>query len=217
LNIESEYKLQRRVAGHHDIRMDGLADLVVRARDASVFDIGCNRGLVSFEMANNGARMCHGCDVYKEGIEAARDTFIKMNESRDLIAKELALENVHFDRERHADLRACEFSFQVVDLSKGYQMLKQPFGETKYDIALMLATYHKLKRVMNAHDLSRLMETLGERTKKWFGWRGTSEKANETEVEMRAIDKDLERVGMKRIHTSHISLTLGVAAIWQRQ
>ena len=30
------YKVQRRVAGWHDIRLDGISDLVMRARGASV-------------------------------------------------------------------------------------------------------------------------------------------------------------------------------------
>ena len=50
--MESEKQLQRRVAGWHDIRMDGMTDLVCRAKGASVLDIGCNRGLVSFEFGS---------------------------------------------------------------------------------------------------------------------------------------------------------------------
>src|SRR5678810_812408 len=86
-------KIQRRVAGYHDIRMDGMTDLVIRARDKRVMDIGCNRGLVSFEMANNGAALVHGCDIYKEGIAAAREIF--------------------------ADLRSVRSQFEVVDLTQG--------------------------------------------------------------------------------------------------
>jgi 2-polyprenyl-3-methyl-5-hydroxy-6-metoxy-1,4-benzoquinol methylase len=121
VNVESEKKLMRRVAGHHDLRMDGMLDLVIRARGCSVMDIGCNRGLVGFEMANNGASVVHGCDNYDEGIETARQVF--------------------------ADLRNVEAQFECVDLSIGPQSLK-PFGWRHYDIMLMLATYHKLKRII---------------------------------------------------------------------
>lgn len=187
---ESEYRLQRRVAGFHDLRMDGMTDLVLRAKGCSIFDIGCNRGLVSFEMANNGATTCHGCDMFEEGIKTAREIFV--------------------------DLRACESNFQVVDLTKGPSRLEKAFGNQTYDIVLMLATYHKLKRSMNPKDLSSLMQWFGERTTKWFGWRGTSEKANENENEMLSIDNDFRRSGLKRIHTSYISKTLGVCAVWER-
>ena len=61
--------------GYHDIRLDGLTDLLLRARDASVLDLGCNRGLVGFEFANNGAQLVHGIDIYKEGIWTARQLF----------------------------------------------------------------------------------------------------------------------------------------------
>jgi SAM-dependent methyltransferase len=189
MNATDENKLMRRVAGHHDLRLDGIGDLVIRARGAAVMDIGCNRGLVGFEMANNGAALVHGCDSYAEGIATARQLF--------------------------ADLRNVESRFEVTDLTKGVRAL-EPFGKTQYDITLMLATYHKLKREMSADALTGLMKHFGERTSRWFGWRGTSEKANENEGEMLQLDRDLRDVGLKRIHTSYISLTLGVAAIWSR-
>jgi hypothetical protein len=190
MNKVSEYRLQRRVAGFHDIRMDGLTDLVLRAKGSTVFDVGCNRGLVSFEMANNGAIMCHGCDIFEEGVATAREIF--------------------------ADLRNCESNFQVVDLTKGQKALDQHFGRQKYDIVLMLATYHKLKRSMPERELSQLMRYFGEHTIRWFGWRGTSEKADENQQEMAALDREFREIGLKRIHTSYISQTLGVAAIWER-
>lgn len=180
---------QRRVAGHHDIRLDGISDLVIRARGAAVMDIGCNRGLVGFEMANNGARLVHGCDNYADGIRTARELF--------------------------ADLRACESQFEVIDLTQGSKALK-PFGSIHWDIVLMLATYHKLKRVMPVDALDDLVRHLGRRTAKYFGWRGTSEKHDENEQEIAALDRTLGKIGLKRVHTSYISQELGAAAIWAR-
>lgn len=187
---ESEYKLQRRVAGYHDIRMDGMTDLVIRAKGASVFDIGCNRGLVAFEMANNGATVCHGCDIFEPGIQTAREIF--------------------------ADLRAVESHFAVLDLTGGAEVVANEFGATQYDIVLCLATYHKLKRIMPYPSLSALMQHFGKRTKRYFAWRGTSDKPAENEDEIRDLDWDMKQVGLKRIHTSYISEVLGVAAIWAR-
>jgi SAM-dependent methyltransferase len=190
VSAASEYKLQRRVAGYHDIRMDGMTDLVLRAKDASVFDIGCNRGLVGFEMANNGAAAVHGCDIFPEGIATARELF--------------------------ADLRTVESRFEVVDLTGGPDAVTAAFGHQQYDIVLCLATMHKLKRVMTRDQLASLMQHFGKRTRKFFGWRATSEKAAENEEEMTWLDGWLPAIGLKRIHTSYISRTLGVAAIWAR-
>jgi SAM-dependent methyltransferase len=185
----NEKLLQRRVAGYHDQRLDGMLDIVVRARGASVMDIGCNRGLVGFELANNGARLIHGCDNFAEGIEVARHLF--------------------------ADLRYVNSQFEVVDLSKGSASLA-PFHGASWDIVLMLATYHKLKRVMSPTALTELVQHLGKRCGNYFAWRATSEKFDENEAEMLALDRDLGAVELRRIHTSYLSRMLGVAAIWAR-
>lgn len=185
----SENKLMRRVQGYHDLRMDGMLDLVIRAKDKAVMDIGCNRGLVGFEFANNGARLVHGCDNYAEGIATARHIF--------------------------CDLRNCESRFEVTDLTKGPSALA-PFGDQKYDITVMLATYHKLKRAMPIAVLSDLMVHLGRRTTQYFAWRATGEDPADNEVEFGQVNKDMGAVGMRMIHRSYISQQLGVAAIWGR-
>jgi SAM-dependent methyltransferase len=182
-------KIMRRVAGYHDIRLDGMTDLVSRARGASVLDIGCNRGMVGFELASNGAQIVHGCDHYEEGIKTAREVF--------------------------ADMRAVQSLFAVVDLAKGPGVLK-PIFRPVYDIVLMLATYHKLKRIMPKDDLTTLMLYLGGITAQYFAWRGTSDKPADNEEEIANLDRDLGRAGLARIHTSYISEELGVAAIWAR-
>jgi SAM-dependent methyltransferase len=189
-NKDIEYKLQRRVAGYHDIRMDGMTDLVLRAKGCSVFDIGCNRGLVAFEMANNGASIVHGCDHFEPGVQTAREIF--------------------------ADLRAVQSHFAVLDLSEGANAVANEFGATQYDIVLCLATYHKLKRIMPADRLATLFIHFGKRTKRYFGWRGTSDKPDENQDEIKALDVLMLQAGLKRIHTSYISEVLGVAAIWAR-
>ncbi len=186
---KSESGLQRRVAGYHDIRLDGILDIVPRAHGSSIMDIGCNRGLVAFEMANNGARVVHGCDNYADGIRTARELF--------------------------ADLRNVRSQFEVVDLREGPSAL-DPFGKGHWDIVLMLATYHKLKRVMSADALAELIYYFGKRTEQYFCWRGTSDKGDENEQEIAALDRDLGEAGLKRIHTSYISKQLSAAAIWGR-
>lgn len=180
----------RRVAGVHNIRLDGITDVLIRCREMSVMDIGCNRGQVGYEFYLNGATTVHGCDIYEQGIAAAREWF--------------------------TDLRNCQCKFEVVDLTVPKAM-HNVFGTTKYDITVMLATYHKLKRVMSPGAMEDLMQDIGERTTRYFCWRGTSEKANDNELEIIALDKVMKMCGLKRIQTSYISLQLGVAAIWSRQ
>lgn len=190
MNPHSQQRLMRRVAGYHDIRMDGMTDLVMRAKGASVFDIGCNRGLVGFEFANNGADIVHGCDIYEEGIATAREIF--------------------------ADLRSVQSRFEIVDLTRGEVAVANAFGAMNYDIVLCLATVHKLKRVMREDDLEALMVGFGRRTKRWFGWRATSADHEDNERELVLMDRFMAAAGLKRIHTSYLSETLGVCAIWGR-
>jgi SAM-dependent methyltransferase len=182
-------KIMRRVAGYHDLRLDGMMDLVIRARGCSVLDVGCNRGLVGFELANNGAEVIHGCDNYEDGIHTARELFV--------------------------DLRNVRSQFEVIDLRNGSKAIRPYFMEV-YDIVLLLATYHKLKRAMTPDALNELTTYLGRVTMRYFAWRGTSDKPDENEEEMRTLDRDLAPVGLKRVHTSYISDALGVAAIWER-
>jgi SAM-dependent methyltransferase len=179
-------RLMRRVQGYHDLRLDGIGDLLHRARGASVLDIGCNRGLAGFEFAYNGASRVMGLDNYEDGIVAARHIF--------------------------CDLRAVEHRFEVVDLTGGPDAIRKAFGkdsELRHDIVLMLATYHKLARIMTPKALAELMMYFGNRTLKYFGWRGYAE-------EIPTLDGVLGRTGLQRIHTSLIS-DIQPAAIWARK
>lgn len=177
--------LMRRVQGFHDLRLDGIGDILFRARGASVFDIGCNRGLAGFEFAGNGADRVMGCDIYEDGIITCRHLF--------------------------CDLRAVKHRFEVVDLTGGVDAMRAAFGpdaELSHDIVLMLATYHKLRRIMPAAALSELVRWFGSKTNRYFAWRGHEE-------ELPILDDDLGRVGLKRVQTSFIS-DIQPAAIWER-
>jgi SAM-dependent methyltransferase len=185
----ANYRIDRRVAGIYNYRLDGMGDLLCRAKGSKVFDVGCNRGLVGYDFALNGARLVHGVDIYEDGVKTARELF--------------------------ADLRGCENRFEVADLTYGPKAISI-FDGMRYDITLMLATYHKLKRIMKPADLSALIEHLGAITVGFFGWRGTSDKHDENDAEMTDLDRDLGMAGMVRVQTSYISAELGVAAIWAR-
>lgn len=180
--------VQRRVVGMHDFRLDGLTDLTLRARGTSVLDLGCNRGMVSMEFANNGAALVHGCDNYEKGIEVAREIF--------------------------ADVRMVSSQFEVCDLTIGAAALNV-FGDRRYDMTLILATYHKLKRAMPPDRLADLVKEVGRRTMRYFAWRGTANQHDANDREIENLDRDLADVGLKRIHTSYIA-DIGVACIWER-
>lgn len=181
--------VQRRVIGLHDLRLDGLTDITLRARGASVLDMGCNRGSVCLELAYNGARLVHGCDNYMKGIETAREFF--------------------------ADQRMVSSRFEHCDLTHGAAAL-DVFGDQTYDITLLLATYHKIKRKMPPSRLSGLVKEVARRTNQYFCWRGTADQPESNDSEIVQIDRDLHGI-MRRIHTSYIATEIGVACIWARE
>lgn len=166
--------VQRRVINFSGFRLDGLADILPRARGSSVFDVGCNRGAVCHDLVLAGASVVHGCDNYVKGMEVANEWF--------------------------ADIRSVDARFEVVDLTGGGAAIEKAFGKNlrdSYDIILMLAVYHKLYRVMEKRDLDSLVKWLAERCGKFFVWRGSLEERNEVD----ALIKDM---GFRRIHYSEI-------------
>lgn len=183
------FGIQRRVAGQHDFRLDGMRDLLWRSQRRSVFDIGCNRGMVAADFAHHGASRVHGCDIYEPGIATAREIF--------------------------ADMRFVDSRFEVVDLTEGPDALRM-FGSDPYDITVMLATLHKLKRVMPGDALNKLLTHFARKTREHFAWRATSDKPDENEDEMVLLDRVLGETGLIRSHTSYLSADLGVCAIWSR-
>lgn len=183
------YFVQRRVAGPHDLRLDGVADILTRCRGKSVLDLGCNRGMVAYEMAINGARVLHGADNSETAIATAREVF--------------------------ADMRQIQqWRFEVCDLSEGPRAL-EVFGKGQWDIILMLATLHKLGRIMSREDLAGFCTHLGGRCSKWFVWRSTERNKEGNRLELELLDETLGMSGMSRVHYSEMSV-LGPAGIWQR-
>src|SRR4029079_4601712 len=139
----------RRVVGIHEIRFDGLSDLLLRAHGCSVLDVGCNRGHLGWDFAMNGARLVHGCDIDGPSIQCAR---------------------MWFSEHPHV-----ESKFGVVNLEQGPKAVEQAFGSSVYDIVLLIGVQHKLKRVMDAASLDLLLVHLGKRASVYFGWNGYSE------------------------------------------
>jgi len=142
----NEGHLVRRVHGIHEIRFDGLTDLLLRAHGCSVFDVGCNRGHVGWDFAMNGARRVHGCDIDRASIQCAKTWFS---------------EHPH-----------VEAKFEVVDLTAGSDAVTMAFGSQRYDMVLLIGVQHKLKRVMAPDKLLDLIKHLGDRTLTYFAWNG---------------------------------------------
>lgn len=136
----------RRVVGIHEIRFDGLSDLLLRAHGASVLDVGCNRGHVGWDFAMNGAAIVHGCDLHAPSVQCAR---------------------MWFSEHPHVSSK-----FEVVDLAKGPDAVVAAFGGTRYDIVLLIGVQHKLKRTMSPGDLQFLVSHLGKRALTYFAWNG---------------------------------------------
>ena len=66
--------VQRRVINFSGFRLDGLADILPRARGASVLDIGCSSGFFSLKLKELGAGYVLGIDhgEQPQAIEQAR-------------------------------------------------------------------------------------------------------------------------------------------------
>jgi SAM-dependent methyltransferase len=125
--------ISKRQSGFQVDRLDGVGDILSRARGATVLDVGCNRGMVSYELAQNGARLFHGCDIWEPGLVIAREVFSEL---------------------------PCKSLFVHADLCGGPKALSSGFGisyRPRYDIVLFMAIYHKLKRLMPEERLSELM------------------------------------------------------------
>lgn len=154
----TEKGIQRRAINFSAFRLDGLCDICPRLPGASVFDVGCNYGDVSDDCVFYGARVVHGCDIFKEGVFVANA--------------------------RLAGNRSVEARFEVVDLTGGPGAIKAAFGGSyrkEYDFMIMLAVYHKLRRVMTLEALLYLVDHLAHHTGKFFVWRGSEDERTEFE------------------------------------
>jgi len=151
---------KKRVQSLHDVRFEGLSDLMLRARGRSVLDVGCNRAHTLYDFAQNGAKLVHGCDIYGPGMAAAEQWFSEVVE--------------------------CESKFVALDLIAGASALDAAFPRTRYDIVLMLGVLHKLRREMTPEAVSGLMRNLGQRAIEYFGWSGYTEEIPQLDFDMGA-------------------------------
>jgi SAM-dependent methyltransferase len=164
----SSLETDSRSSGYYNDRLDGVSDILRRSRDCSVLDIGCNRGLVSFQLVLNGASLVHGCDIFEQGVEFARELF-----------KELPA--VH--------------RFERIDLTGGPTALEQGFGkdyQSRYDIVLFMAVYQKLLPLMDRNAREKLVKHIADRTGRFLLIRNKREQLDELEEILK--DSGLRRV-----------------------
>ena len=134
------------VGMYHD-RLSGLRDLLCYAGESSILDIGTNRGLIAFEFARRGAAVVHGCDIYRPGVDVAREIFTEMR---------------------------TPSRFEVIDLARGPAALQAAFGQDylpQYDIVLFLGMYHKLKEQASDRTIIELVQHLADRTARFIATR----------------------------------------------
>lgn len=144
MSTSADRSAQRRVIGVYEDRLCGLGDLLHCSQGASVLDIGTNHGLIAFEFARYGAALVHGCDIHRQGVDAAREIFTEVQ---------------------------IPSRFEVVDLAAGPAALETAFGQDylpRYDIVLFLGVYHKLKAQVSDRAIVELIHHLVDRTAQFF-------------------------------------------------
>lgn len=177
----------RTLHGFHIDRMHGMTEILRHAEGKSVFDVGCNRGLVPFAYAMHGARLVHGCDNYAKGIETAREIFDEVE---------------------------VESRFEVVDLTGGEQAIAAAFGSDylrRYDIVSFVGMYHILATRMPKDALADFVRSLFARTGKYFVCR-TCHETQDNE----ALEALTQESGFTRVHYSFMTRTTGALSVWER-
>ena len=99
-----------------------------------------------------------------------------------------------------ADIRSVDARFEHIDLAHGPEAVKLAFGKhyhDKYDFTLMLAVYHKLRRVMPVPELLNLVDHFARHTGKFFVWRGGDDQREE-------FEPVLHKRNFKLVHYSQI-------------
>ncbi|MER9253559.1 class I SAM-dependent methyltransferase [Mesorhizobium sp. M0598] len=106
---------QKRFKGTWDDRLDGLFSAEVDYAGKSILDVGCNMGVVAYEISKLGPSSIHGIDILKPHIETAKMIFLGC---------------------------PVQSRFDCLDLgSRKLQNVLQP----QYDIVMLLAVYHHMQ------------------------------------------------------------------------
>lgn len=123
----------RKFSGNWPQRLEGLFDCGVDFSGKSILDVGCNIGIIAYEISKQKPRSIHGVDSYRAAIRIAKCIFGAV---------------------------PVESQFQVLNLLKDKDLRRtlRPL----YDIVLMLAVYHHIREA-DPIEARRVVLTLAER------------------------------------------------------
>jgi 2-polyprenyl-3-methyl-5-hydroxy-6-metoxy-1,4-benzoquinol methylase len=147
--------LDKVYAGNIFERMQGLEILFSDCKGASVLDLGFAEGLISYELAKNGAEIVHGFEIDQRRVEFANTLF-----------QEVPVQFEFRDANMAVDFRDFEITFSNILLPR-------------YDIVLYLGVYHHLIKQTTVKSVHEFIEALLEKTGRYFAVR--TNKINEFE------------------------------------
>lgn len=124
---------RKRFKGTWEDRLDGLFSANVEYTGKSILDVGCNMGVVAYEISKLKPNSIHGIDILKSHIETAKMIFL----GSDVPSR-----------------------FDCINLGNRRQgRMLQP----KYDIVLLLAVYHHMQRSLGAETARRVLADIVRR------------------------------------------------------
>jgi SAM-dependent methyltransferase len=125
--------VRKRFKGTWDDRLDGLFSAGVDYAGKSILDIGCNMGVVAYEISKRGPGSIHGIDNLKPHIETARMIFLGS---------------------------PVPSRFDCLNLgSRRLRRVLQP----QYDIVMLLAVYHHMQRSLGPDKALRVLSDIAKR------------------------------------------------------
>ena len=116
-------RLKKLYIGTISDRVSGLFDLDLDYTGKSILDVGCNIGMVSYEISKSQPKFIHGIDSYRPAINIARNIFMGVGAESEFHAVDLAN-----DRALH---RVLKPQYDIVIMLSVWQHLKNAEGEQK--------------------------------------------------------------------------------------
>jgi 2-polyprenyl-3-methyl-5-hydroxy-6-metoxy-1,4-benzoquinol methylase len=110
------YTWKKFTGSWHD-RIAGLFDCGIDFTGKSVLDVGCNMGIVAYEISKRGPSFIHGLDNYRGALRVAKAVFTAV---------------------------PVESRFDLIDLRDERQL--QSVLLPSYDIVLLMEVYHQVRK-----------------------------------------------------------------------